>query len=139
MFHRETAVKGNTYRCNIFYSYIFYIKNFKQQYGIKSFCTYFMAGMYISALMNTGQNTREQSNITGIQALSILLFLTTLIRIKQKTVINIMQINIPHNSFPGAAAFPEIKIVSTSQIPNNTVGIIIYIKRTIVRIFPVIV
>lgn len=30
-----------------------------------------MAGMYISALMNTGQNTREQSNITGIQALSI--------------------------------------------------------------------
>lgn len=68
-----------------------------------------MAGMYISALMNTGQNTREQSKITGIQALSILLFLTTLIRIKQKTVINIMYINIPHNSFPGAAAFPEIK------------------------------
>ena len=49
-----------------------------------------MTGIYISALINTGQNTREQSNITGIQALSILLFLTTLIRIKQKTVINIM-------------------------------------------------
>ena len=28
-----------------------------------------MAGMYISALMKTGQNTREQSNITGIQIL----------------------------------------------------------------------
>lgn len=49
-----------------------------------------MAGMYISALINTGQNTSEQSNITGIHALSILLFLTILIRIEQNIVINIM-------------------------------------------------
>ena len=29
MFHREIAVKGNTYRCNIFYSYIFLHKEFQ--------------------------------------------------------------------------------------------------------------